>query len=42
METEARDGLKLWKSLTSGGVYSLLVWKLSLALLRARAVCFEP
>jgi hypothetical protein len=42
METEARDALKLWKSIMTGGVYSLLVRRLSLGLLRARARCFEP
>jgi hypothetical protein len=40
--TEAGDALKLWKSSMTGGVYSLLVRKLSLGLLRARARCFEP
>jgi hypothetical protein len=38
METDARDALRLWKSIMSGGVYSLLVRRLSLGLLR----CFEP
>jgi hypothetical protein len=42
METDARDALKLRKSITTGGVYSLLVRWLSLGLLRARARCFEP
>jgi hypothetical protein len=42
LETEARDALKLWKSIITGGVYSLLVRWLSLGLLRARARCFEP
>jgi hypothetical protein len=42
METDARDALKLWKSIMTGGVYSLLVRRLSLGLLRARAHCFEP
>jgi hypothetical protein len=42
METEARDALKLWKSVMTGGVYSLLVRKHSLRLLRARARGFEP
>jgi hypothetical protein len=42
METDARDALKLWKSIMTGGVYSLLVRRLSLGLLRARAPCFEP
>ena len=42
METDARDALKLWKSIMTGGVYSLLVRRLSLGLLRARAGCFEP
>jgi hypothetical protein len=42
METDARDALKLWKSIMTGGVYSLLVRRLSLGLLRARARCFEP
>ncbi|RSH95865.1 hypothetical protein EHS25_000958 [Saitozyma podzolica] len=41
-ETEARDDLKLWKSIMTGGVHSRLVRKLSLGLLRARARCFEP
>jgi hypothetical protein len=41
METKARDALKLWKSIMTGGVYSLLVRRLSLGLLRARARCFE-
>jgi hypothetical protein len=42
METDARDALKLWKSIMTGGVYSLLLRRLSLGLLRARARCFEP
>jgi hypothetical protein len=42
METDPRDALKLWKSIMTGGVYSLLVRRLSLGLLRARARCFEP
>jgi hypothetical protein len=42
METDARDALKIWKSIMTGGVYSLLVRRLSLGLLRARARCFEP
>jgi hypothetical protein len=42
MDTEARDAPKLWKSIMRGGVYSLLVRRLSLVLLRARARCFEP
>jgi hypothetical protein len=42
METDARDALKLWKTIMTGGVYSLLVRRLSLGLLRARAGCFEP
>jgi hypothetical protein len=44
METDARDALKLWKSIMTGGVYSLLVRRLSLSLglLSARARCFEP
>jgi hypothetical protein len=42
METDARDALKLWKSIMTGGVYSLLIRRLSLGLLRARAPCFEP
>jgi hypothetical protein len=33
MEKDAKDALKLWKSIMTGGVYSLLV---------ARARCFEP
>jgi hypothetical protein len=32
METEARDALKLWKTVMTGGVYSLHVRKLSLGL----------
>jgi hypothetical protein len=42
METQARDALKLWKSVMTRGVYSLLVGNLSLGMLRARACCFEP
>jgi hypothetical protein len=42
METEARDAPKLRKSIMTGGVYSLLVRRLSLDLLRARAHRFEP
>jgi hypothetical protein len=42
METEARDALRLWNSVMTGGVYSLLVRKFLLGLLRARALCFEP
>jgi hypothetical protein len=42
METDARDALKLWKSIMTGGVYSRLIRRLSLGLLRARAPCFEP
>jgi hypothetical protein len=42
METDARDALKLWKSIMTGGVYSLLVRRLYLGLLRARECCFEP
>jgi hypothetical protein len=41
METEARDALKLWKSIMTGGVDSLLVRRLSLRLLGARARSFE-
>jgi hypothetical protein len=41
-ETDAREALKFWKSIMTGGVYSLLVKRLSLGLLRARARCFEP
>jgi hypothetical protein len=37
METDAWDALKLWKSIMTGGVYSLLVRRLSLGLLRAAA-----
>jgi hypothetical protein len=37
METEARVAPKLCKSIMTGGVYSLLVRRLSLGLLRARA-----
>jgi hypothetical protein len=42
VETDARDALKLWKSIMRGWVYFLLVRRLSLGLLRARARCFEP
>jgi hypothetical protein len=42
MKTEAKHALKIWKSIMTGGVYSLLVRRLSLGLLRARARCFEP
>ena len=42
IENDARDALKLWKSIMTGGVYSLLLRRLSLGLLRARARCFEP
>jgi hypothetical protein len=42
MEMDARDALKLWKSVMTGGVYSLLVRKLSLGLLRAIKRFFEP
>jgi hypothetical protein len=42
METETRDALKLCKSIMTRGVYSLLVRKLTLGLVRARARCFEP
>jgi hypothetical protein len=41
METEARDALKLWKSIMTVGVYSLLIRRLSLGFLRAGARCFE-
>jgi hypothetical protein len=34
IEAEARVALKLWKSIMTGGVYSLLVRRLSLGLLR--------
>jgi hypothetical protein len=37
METDARDALKLWKSIMTEGVYSLLIRRLSLGLLRTRA-----
>jgi hypothetical protein len=40
--SEAREALKHWKSIMAGGVYSLLIRKLSLGLLRARPHCFEP
>jgi hypothetical protein len=40
METEAKNALKVWKSIMTGGV--LLVRRLSLGLVRARARCFEP
>jgi hypothetical protein len=42
METDARDALKVGKSIMTGGVYSLLVRRLSLGLMRARARCFNP
>jgi hypothetical protein len=42
MEQEARDALKAWKAVLTGGVYSVLVKRLSHGLLRARARCFEP
>jgi hypothetical protein len=42
MEREARDALKVWKTVLTAGVYSLLVRRLSLGLLRARARCFGP
>jgi hypothetical protein len=42
METKARDALKLWKSIMTGGVYSLLFRRFSIGLLRVRARCFEP
>ncbi|GFZ51762.1 hypothetical protein JCM24511_09530 [Saitozyma sp. JCM 24511] len=42
IETKARDALKLWKSIMTRGVYSLLVRRFSLGLLRGRARCFEP
>jgi hypothetical protein len=45
METDARDALKLRKTIMTRGVYSLyslLIRWLSLGLLRARARCFEP
>jgi hypothetical protein len=42
MKTDARDALKPWKSLMRGGGYSLLVKRLSVGLLRARARCLEP
>jgi hypothetical protein len=41
MKTEARDDLKLWKSIMTRGVYSLPIRQLSLGFLRARARCFE-
>jgi hypothetical protein len=41
-ETDARDTLKFRKSGMTGGVYSLLVRKLSLGLLGDSARCFEP
>jgi hypothetical protein len=43
IETDARDALKLWKSIMAGGVYTpSLSGGFSLGLLRARARCFEP
>jgi hypothetical protein len=42
METEARNALKFWKSIITGGVYSLPLRRLSLGSLRSRARCFEP
>ncbi|RSH89951.1 hypothetical protein EHS25_001937 [Saitozyma podzolica] len=42
METDARDALKLWKSIMTRGVYSRLVRRLSHGLERARARCFDP
>jgi hypothetical protein len=42
MEQEARDALKAWKAVLTGGVYSVLVKRLSHGLLRARARSFEP
>jgi hypothetical protein len=42
METEAREPRKLWKSIMTGGVYSLLVRRLSLGLLNARVRRWEP
>jgi hypothetical protein len=42
METDARDPPKVWKSIMTGGVYSLLVRPLSIGLLRDRSLCFEP
>jgi hypothetical protein len=42
IETDARDALKIWKSIMTGGVYYLFVRRLSPGLLRARARCFEP
>jgi hypothetical protein len=41
-ETDAKDALKVWKLIMTGGVYSLLVRQLSLGLMRARARSFEP
>jgi hypothetical protein len=38
---ETRDALNLWKSIMTGGGYSLLN-RLSFGLLRARALCFKP
>jgi hypothetical protein len=35
MEREARHALKTWKTILAGGVYSLLVRRVSLGLLRA-------
>jgi hypothetical protein len=39
MEKEARVDLKSWNTVLTGGVYSLLVKRLSLGLLRARVHC---
>jgi hypothetical protein len=41
MEREAREALKTWKTVLTGGIYSLLIRKLSLRLLRARARWFD-
>jgi hypothetical protein len=42
METKARDALKLWKWILTGGGSYLLVKRLSPFLLRAGAHCCEP
>jgi hypothetical protein len=40
MGTETKDALKLWKSMMMRGVYYLLVRKLTLGVVRARALSF--
>jgi hypothetical protein len=41
MEREAREALKVWKSVLPGEVFSLLVRRLCLGLLRARVRCIS-